>query len=481
MSCSLTYDDTLSRVRITATGLCATGIPSVVDTFSRTTVTGTWTTADTGQAWTVTGGSLSDYQVTGGVGRQNNVTENSFRRSLLAVNSTDMDWSITVAADKIAAGANQIVEVCGRAQDGDNLYRARLTFTTTQSVTLDLRKRVATVSTTLSSIVTVGEDGTHVPGQIWRVRMSVRGTTIKAKAWLAAVGEPEDWQVSATDSSLVTGNYIAVLSVLSAATSNEPVLFTYDNLQTYGAEYATIDRTTNDVNYTTVRGATAVPITTGCELARTVDDYEFPVGQEITYRVRAFNADDSVAVTTLCTITVDLDVVWIKSIGRPFLNQQVNCVLNPSPITRPGRNGVFDVVGRSYPIAVTDVRGSRRVTVEVVTRTTEERNDMDLLLASGDPVFYHTPANYPLPTMYAVIEDTSESRPVRNRLCDNDWRLFSLPSIEVAAPSADVVGSTSTWQTVVTTYATWADVLAAHSSWADLLELVGDGSEVIVP
>jgi hypothetical protein len=244
---------------------------------------------------------------------------------------------------------------------------------------------------------------------------------------------------------LTTGNNLALRSVLSTSTSNAPVLFSFDNLETFGSSYAVVDRTTNDVTYTTVRGATAVPITTGCELARTVDDYEFPVGDEITYRVRAYNADGSVAVTTLCTITINLDVVWIKSIGRPFLNQRVNCVLNPSPITRPARNGVFDVIGRSFPIAVTDVRGSRRVTV------------------------------------YAVIDDTTESRPVLNRRCSNDWRLYELPSIEVAAPTADVVGATSTWQTVVTTYATWADVLAAHDTWADLLELVGDGSEVIVP
>jgi hypothetical protein len=479
VSCSLTYDDVLSRVRITADGLCATGDPTIVDTFSRTTVTGTWTTADTGQAWTITGGVSSDYQVTGGVGRQNNTTVNSFRGTYLNAGTPDIDYAVTVSVDKIATGANQIIEVNHRFQDTANYYAARLTFLTDQSVTVDVRKRVANVSTTLAT-TTVAVAGTHEVNQQWRVRLSVRGSTIKAKAWRVVVGEP-DWQVSASDFSLTTGNNLALRSVLSTSTSNAPVLFSFDNLETFGSSYAVVDRTTNDVTYTTVRGATAVPITTGCELARTVDDYEFPVGDEITYRVRAYNADGSVAVTTLCTITINLDVVWIKSIGRPFLNQRVNCVLNPSPITRPARNGVFDVIGRSFPIAVTDVRGSRRVTVRVVTQTTQERNDMDLLLASGDPVFYHTPADYPLPTMYAVIDDTTESRPVLNRRCSNDWRLYELPSIEVAAPTADVVGATSTWQTVVTTYATWADVLAAHDTWADLLELVGDGSEVIVP
>jgi hypothetical protein len=247
------------------------------------------------------------------------------------------------------------------------------------------------------------------------------------------------------------------------------------------ADYAVVDRTTNGVTYTTVRGASEVGVTTGCELEQIVDDYEFPVGQLITYRVRSYSDQDVLAATTTCQITVDLDQVWFKSIGRPFLNQAIRCVGNPSPIVRRARNGIFPIVSRSFPVAVTDLRGSRELTQIVVTRTTQERNDLDLLFASGDPIFIHTPANYPLPTMYAVVGDTSEERPVLNRLCDDDWRRWEVPLVEVAAPGPDVVGSTSTWQTVVNTYATWADVLLAHSTWASVLELIGDGSEVIVP
>jgi hypothetical protein len=258
-------------------------------------------------------------------------------------------------------------------------------------------------------------------------------------------------------------------------------MFSWDNLATDVADYATVDRTIDGVTYTIVRGASEVGITTGCELEQTVDDYEFPVGQLITYRVRSFTGDDVAAVTTTCQITVELDQVWLKSIGRPFLNQAVDCVLNPSPIVRQARNSILPIVGRSYPVAVTDVRSSRQTPLRVVTQTTAERQDLDLLIASGDPIFVHTPENHPLPTQYAVIGDTAEARPVLNRLCDADWRLWDLPLTEVAAPGPDVVGSTSTWQTVVNTYATWADVLAAHATWASLLELVGDGSEVIVP
>lgn len=474
MACSLTYDDQLSRVRIDADSLCVTG---VIDTFTRS-VTGGWGSTDTGQAWTVTG-TASEYGVTAGVGRQTNTTEAAFRGSVLNISSTNCDYTVSVATDKVAAGNVQIVELAGRYTDTSNLYAARIQFATTGVVTIDLRKRVAGVETVVTTAVTTAL--THGAGTSFRIRFSVQDTTIKARIWLTSATEPTTWDVEGSDGALTTGSSIALRSVIASGTSNEPIVFSWDNLATATVGYAVVERSTNGVNYTTVRGASEVGITTGCELERTVDDYEFPVGEEVTYRVRSVTDDGTVVVSTTCQITVDLDDVWIKSIGRPFLNQVLNCVGNPTPITRRARNGISPIVGRSFPVAVTDVRGSRELPLQVITRTTQEREDLDLVLASGDPVYLQAPAGHPLPTMYAVIEDTTQARPVRNRNCDNDWRLFTLPLVEVAAPGPDVVGSTGTWQTVVNTYATWADVLAAHSSWASLLELIGDGSEVIVP
>lgn len=474
MSCSLTYDSHLSRVRIDANSLCVTG---VVDTYSRTAASG-WSSADTGQAWTTNGGSTSDYSVTGGFGLQNNVTENVFRSTTMNIFSVDCDFTISVKTDKLAAGASQAVELIGRAIDTGTHYGTRVTYAVGDSVAIDLRRRVAGVVTTIASITTAL---THVVNTFQSIRFSVQGTSVKVKIWNTASTEPTAWTLTGTDAVLTTGTLIGVRSVLFAATSNEPVVFSWDNLRTAVADHAVVERSTDGVTFTTVRGATDVGVTTGCELERTVDDYEFPVGTTVTYRVRSYSNDDVLAVTTTCQIEVDLDDVWLKSIGRPFLNQILHCVLNPTPIGRRARNNISPIVGRSYPVAVTDLRGSREVTVPVVTQTTEERENLDLALASGDPVFIHTPAGHPLPTMYAVIEDTDEGRPVRNRDCGNDWRLFELPLVEVAAPGPDVVGSTSTWQTVVNTYATWAAVMVANPSWADLLELIGDPSEVIVP
>ena len=169
--------------------------------------------------------------------------------------------------------------------------------------------------------------------------------------------------------------------------------------------------------------------------------------------------------------------LWLKSISRPFLNQPIN-LSHVGPITRPGRNGIFDVIGRSLPIAVSDVRGSRRYELTVWTETGQAAQNLDLLLASGDTLFLHAPAGSALRSgVYSAVGDTQELA-----YSDQDpTRMFTLPLVEVAAPSADIVGATSTWQSIINDFATWADVIAAFPTWADVLEYVGDPSDVITP
>lgn len=177
------------------------------------------------------------------------------------------------------------------------------------------------------------------------------------------------------------------------------------------------------------------------------------------------------------TVNQDLTDVWLKVVARPFLNRTV-VVADKGPIGRLARGGVFDVVGRSFPVAVSDVRASKRYTLQVLTDTPAKQRDLDLLLASGEPVFVHVPsANTRVPAGYFVIGDTAEAPTLRR----SDRRLFDLPLVEVAAPGPDVVGSAGTWQTVLNTYTTWLAVLDAHATWSSLLELIGSPTEVIVP
>jgi hypothetical protein len=180
------------------------------------------------------------------------------------------------------------------------------------------------------------------------------------------------------------------------------------------------------------------------------------------------------------SITPEFHQVWLKSIARPFLNQPVTVLRDFADVERSARGGVFDIVGRSLPVAVTDLRGSRRWTLRLCTETAQDAHDLDLLLISGDPVFLQVPvnSNLPVPSIYAHVGDTS----ARKRAY-SEHRTWSLPLTQVAAPGPDVIGATITWQCVLDTYATWQDVLNANASWADLLQQVcADASgEVFVP
>lgn len=234
------------------------------------------------------------------------------------------------------------------------------------------------------------------------------------------------------------------------------------------APTALFERSKNNLYWTTVRGGSAVTVDVSDEAK--LDDYEFVPGQVNYYRVTA-GSDVYTA-----SITPAQSGVWLKSITRPFLNRAVS-VVDHSDIVRPARNGVFEVIGRSYPIAVTDVRGSRRWTMTVKADTVSDADALELVFASGDPMYVQTDGTYDIPGGYVVVGDITRRR--FGRVSERRW--FDLPLTEVAAPGADVVGATSTWETLVAEFGSWNAVLAAFGTWSDVVEYVSDPSVVIVP
>jgi hypothetical protein len=245
---------------------------------------------------------------------------------------------------------------------------------------------------------------------------------------------------------------------------------------------ATIERSDDGGStFTFVRGGSNVPVSGGATLVET-SDYEFTTGHLLTYRVRGYTSGGVLTTTFTCTITVNQTQTWLKSVERPFLNRPLNCTLNPSPVGRDARMGILEIIGRSFPVATTDVRAGVDYDLNVVTATYEEQELLDYLLASGDVVYLQPNLTFPQGVMFAVVGDTNASRPVRNRICGDDYRRFTLPLVQVEVPDSDVVGAIASWYTVIVTYATWSAVMAAHATWADLLEdLVADPSEVIIP
>ncbi|WP_433793935.1 hypothetical protein [Actinoplanes sp. CA-252034] len=242
------------------------------------------------------------------------------------------------------------------------------------------------------------------------------------------------------------------------------------------AAYATVDRTTNGVQWTVVRGAGRL---TPAGATVTVDDYEFPPGQATTYRVRAYNSGGVLLATDTAAITAAIDRVWFKNVTRPFLNRPVTVVNRPE-IGRKSRAGVFPVLGRSLPIVVSELRGPSQWTLQLRTSSAAESRLVELLLASGDVLYLQVPPAYDdVPGGYVHVGDVVWRR--LSPLPQDRRYVWTLPMTAVAAPGPDVVGATVTWETLLASFGSWAAIGAAFGSWAEVLEYVSDPEVVIVP
>ncbi len=229
------------------------------------------------------------------------------------------------------------------------------------------------------------------------------------------------------------------------------------------------------VQWTQVRGW-AVQNIAGA--AVTYFDYEFPEGVAYKYRVREFDgAGVQLASTDFALAAVAFTEVWLKVPAAPFLNRPVT-VVDRGDITNRSRAALFDIVSRTNPVQVGDLRSSLGYQLQLLTQTAAEERDMEYTLSTGDVIFLHLPAaEQTIPGGYFSIGDVSRQSTLRRAA----RRVWTLPLQTVAAPGPDVVGSAYTWSSVLAGYATWTDVMADNATWKDLLARTGTPSEVIVP
>lgn len=264
----------------------------------------------------------------------------------------------------------------------------------------------------------------------------------------------------------ITATYDPVLSRLQLAAT----------LLGASATYAVFDRTTDGgITYTTVRGGTSVAVSSQ---NASLDDYEFPAGVAITYRVRSYNASNVLQQTFTVVKTQDIDDVWLKVPAVPWLNMPVTVSVFGDK-TKQARGGVFEIVGRSLPIAVSDIRSSFAAEVRLRTFDKAEEQALDYLLSSGEIVFFHLPSgNTCMDGGYYAAGDATWGPPSSRARPE---RLFTVQIREVAPPGPEVVGTSYTWTSAIADYATWSALIAANSSWSVLMARTGTPSDVIVP
>ena len=239
---------------------------TILDAFARTVSSG-WGTADTGETWTTTGGSASDYSVSSGAGRQTHTTVNTLRHSTVTVGSTDQLITVDLTLPVMPTGAGITHWVAARVTDTSNYYTARVDIATSGATTLTLVKRVAG---TLSGSLASSAVGTHAAGNTWRVMFMVSGNSLQAKTWRPASDTEPDWQVSTTDTGLTGGTLAGLLSRTESGNTNASPQIAWDNLTAVSLDVE-VTATEQDVYPPRVLvSVTGVPLGSSLEVYRVV-------------------------------------------------------------------------------------------------------------------------------------------------------------------------------------------------------------------
>lgn len=214
------------------------------DEFGRT-LTDSWGSSDALDTWTNTGGVAADYDVLSGYGRHINQATSTGHHSVISNADADFDITCDITTAATATGASLFGGVLARYVDADNLYEARLEFSTANVLTLAIRERAGGVEATLGAAFTHWR--AHVALTYVRVRFQGVGTALKAKAWRVGDPEPDVWQVETTDGTLTGAGSIGVKSVRNAGNTNANAEFRFDNFQLLNPQILSVQRSANGI------------------------------------------------------------------------------------------------------------------------------------------------------------------------------------------------------------------------------------------
>ncbi|GAA2159414.1 hypothetical protein [Glycomyces lechevalierae] len=245
------YDLGVGGERMTVTAV--TG--SFTDSFTRTVASG-WGTSTSGHAWSITGGSASEYSVNGTRGIVAIAAVNSLRSVYItALPVANIDRTFTVRIPVLATGAAIQVRAAARWDVAANTYlTARVQAETDQTMTLQLMRVVAGSVTTLRSRTIVGL--THSTTADYRIRFKVQGSWLFAKVWNAASSEPTQWTDCAWDTAITAAGSWGIRTALTSGNTNTlPVSVQFDTDATTHPQAISVTRSVNTVVKAQAAGA----------------------------------------------------------------------------------------------------------------------------------------------------------------------------------------------------------------------------------
>lgn len=166
---------------------------------------------------------------------------------------------------------------------------------------------------------------------------------------------------------------------------------------------------------------------------------------------------------------------WLMNPQRPGQNVRVE-LTNVSEYTQAGKTGIFEILGRSVPVVVTDTMQSEEFTFDIDAATKTESKETAARLALGETMYLLSgdPAN-DVDTVYvSVLSFTRKLDAFRS-----SWTI-SVQGRVTGSPAPAVYGATYVWTDVVSDYASWTTLLAdpQNTSWSNVTDKISD--DVIV-
>jgi hypothetical protein len=166
---------------------------------------------------------------------------------------------------------------------------------------------------------------------------------------------------------------------------------------------------------------------------------------------------------------------WLMNPSRPGQNIRVEITGFPE-LSQGGRTGIFEIVGRSAPVIVSDIMESISFEFTLDAANKTEAKEIAARIALGDPMYLLVPdLNADIDTLYFTA--TNLKRAVDTP--GGSWSV-TVSARQVSQPAPAVYGSTYIWSDVPTNYATWTDVVAGVATWSNLVDKVSN-SVIIVP
>jgi hypothetical protein len=199
-------------------------LPVVVDDFGRA-VSGGWGTADSGQAWDVTGGTTADFAVAGGTATIAHPTTNVIRWADLAGDLVDVEQVSDIATSAAVTGAALVTGHIARYNPitGDS-YWFRLEFNPGGStVTLKIAKWFNAMLTELVELADV-PGVTYTAGQLLRLRSSVVDGRLSMRVWDPDGPEPVGWHLTTTDTDISDAGRVGIMTWVVSGNTNSPAL-----------------------------------------------------------------------------------------------------------------------------------------------------------------------------------------------------------------------------------------------------------------